>query len=163
MLEERIQILKQTQNIDAYRDRIKQLAGEYPYSWFVCLDFDDDPVDPELSKKMALGWVKHNARFHRAHMAPFIVVEPLYTGKRQSVHLILFSDAFISTKDLQSSWKRGFGWVRLFNASLDGERYLIDHHLEMKTHVVCHGHKPCRINKQGKVFCKKGQTSVMPF
>jgi hypothetical protein len=150
---EQEQITKQLKELPHIRTNINDRREQYPYAWWICLDFEEDPVDPIQSHKMCFGWLRHVARFNEAHLAPYVSVEPLHTGKRQSVHVILLSDTYIRQDVLSESWKHGFGYVRQYDPKQLGVEYMFNHHIGFSSHVVCHGKKPCRVNRKGRVFC----------
>lgn len=165
MMNEQLQIAEQIKQLGPIRTRINNFSEEYPFAWFICLDFKEscDPVVPDVAVKRAHGWLRHLARVHRVHFSPFIAVEPIATGKRMSVHIILRADRYLTTRTLRESWKNGFAWVRLYKPTLLGVEYVFNHHIGASTHVVCHGKKPCRVNRKGRVFCGKETQRVLQF
>jgi len=162
-MNEQIQISKQVKQLGSIRTAVNNLEQEYPYAWFVGLDFKikHDPVVPEIAVKRSLGWLTHLARVHDAHFAPFISVEPMYTGKRMSVHMILRCDRPLTKTQLRQAWKLGHSYVAEYDPLMRGVEYMFDHHIGQSTHVVCSGKKPCRRNRKGRVFCTKQSQQVL--
>ena len=160
---EQQQIQKQLKQLGAIRTSVNNLESEYPHAYWICLDFSDknDPVVPDVAVKRCLGWLTHLARKHDAHFAPFISVEPMYTGKRMSVHLILRSDRYLTRRQLRSAWRLGFSYVQDYDKHLNGVEYMFDHHIGQSTFVVCSGKSPCRRNRKGRVFCTKASHEVL--
>ena len=158
------QIIKeQVKQLPKIRATVNELEQQFPYSWFVCVDFKvkHDPVMPEIAVKRVHGWLRHLARIHKVHFAPFISVEPLYTGKRMSVHLVLRSDLNLSIQEIRSAWKLGHTWIQKYDSRQAGIEYMFDHHIGQSTHVVCHGKSPCRVNRKKRVFCSIGTHQVL--
>jgi len=146
----------QVSQIPRIQKAVDNLADEFPYAWFICVDFDleSDPVDPNTALKRTFGWLRHMARIYSVHFAPFVSSEPLYTLKRMSVHLILRCDQKLSMREIAMFWKHGKTYIKKYNPHLEGVKYIFDHHVApQSTHVVCSGKKPCRVNRKGRVFC----------
>jgi hypothetical protein len=142
---------------------VNELEEKFPHAWFIGLDFDEknDPCIPDIAVKRTFGWLLFLARKFEVHLAPFVVCEPLYTGKRMSVHLILRSTHHISDRNLRKYWKLGNTFVDDYDPRKLGVEYIYDHHVGVDTRVVCSGKKPCRRNRKGKVFCTHEVNQVL--
>ena len=154
-MNEHQQIRKQVSNVGQIRKRINSLKELFPYAYWIGLDFSDknDPLIPSIAVKRTFGWLLHLARIYETHLAPFVVSEPSYTGKRMSVHLILRSERALTRRQLRSAWRLGHSFVEDYDPTKLGVEYMYDHHVGVNTHIVCSGKKPCRRNRKGRVFC----------
>jgi hypothetical protein len=148
-------IKRQNLHLPRFRNAIDDAQEEYPFAWFVTLDFRREPSEGQDAINMAMGWLIHLARKYNAHFFPFIVSEPEYTGKRMSVHMILRSNCFIPIKYLREAWysKYGTSVIRKYRPELGGSEYNYKGHLAHYSTPVCAGKKPCRINRQGNICC----------
>lgn len=146
------QIKRQNLHLPDYRSDIDAARVDFPFSWFVTLDFRNEP-DRGQGIAMAMGWVIYIARKYGAHLKPFLTSEPDFTGKRFSIHMILLSDQHIKVSSLRQAWKKGFGVIRIYRPNMGASEYMYKAHLENLNSVVCSGKKPCRVNRQGKIFC----------
>ena len=152
MANERYKVLTQENELSKFRQLVEHYLEQYPYAWWVGLDFKDEPV-AEDGVKMALGYLNHNARVFDAHLVPFMSREPIYTKKRCSIHCILLSDVYVPINHLRKGWKHGHSYYRLYKHHLGGVEYTFKGHTAVHTRLICPTHKPCRKTRKGHIYC----------
>jgi hypothetical protein len=162
MLTERYEVLQQELRLPSFRTAVEAKLVDYPNAWWIGLDFKNEPIQQD-AVSMAFGWLHHNARVFGAHLVPFISVEPIFSGKRASVHIILLCDLHININDLRRGWKFGHSYVRVYNHSLGGVEYTYTGHKAVHTRMICGGAKPCRKTRKGKILCAKDTKRDLTF
>ena len=162
MIAERYEVLQQELRLPSFRSSVETQLVEYPYAWWIGLDFKNEPVQ-EDAIKMAFGWLHHNARVFGVHFVPFMSIEPIYTGKRASLHIILLCDQHININDLRRGWRFGHSYVRIYKHNLQGVEYTYTGHKAVHSRLICGGVKPCRKNRKGRIFCVKDKQQNLIF
>jgi len=149
---ERIILKKQRLELPRYRERIRVLRSDFPFAWWVSLDWRKEPDVLTGINHMA-GWLIYLARKQGAHLMPCMAYEPIFTGKRFSLHMVLLSDRRINVRALRACWKHGYGHIKIYKHDLGGSEYTFGGHMAEPTRLFCSGKKPCKVNRKGKVFC----------
>lgn len=153
MITERNIIAYQRENVSQYRAQIEAFEKEYPYAYWITLDFKDETDVAEGIHK-ANGWVIHNSKRRGAHLLPWLVYEPEFTRKRLSLHEILRSDVEIPIKRLRSSWRWGdCPKVEIYDHSRRGVEYCYEWHIAAPATLFCSGKNSCRKNRGGNILC----------
>ena len=154
------QIAEQRNSLDTVVSKIRELRKHYPFQFFAHLDFEVDPVSPNVAMKMASGWLVHHSRRNGAHIQAVMGGEPMVTGKRQCVHVWIGSDRKLRVVDLLRSWKHGRRTkINPWNQFLDerGADYIVGKHLsqdatQLFSKTFCPGISPCS-TKKGRIYC----------
>jgi hypothetical protein len=162
MIAEKYEVSQQELRLPSFRSAVETQLDDFPYAWWIGLDFKNEPVQNDAIN-MAFGWLHHNARVFGVHFVSFMSVEPIYTGKRSSVHIILLCDERININDLRKGWKFGHSYVRLYKHNLGGVEYTYTGHKAVHSRLICGGAKPCRKSRKGRIFCVKDKKRELIF